>query len=128
MLPARTKMNRVAQSLNFADDCSDVYEPSQHFRDAHLAHSIEREVHHALLTTPGLKIHSLVIHRIPDGICLDGTIELEQPLDNPCELITALIQKEVGVNRVVNRMVTCNPFQQCHCSSESIAEESLEHV
>ncbi|QDU81317.1 hypothetical protein Pla110_30580 [Polystyrenella longa] len=111
MLPARNKMNRFADG-SLVDPYSECCQSSDHFQDAHLAHSIERQVMNALLSTPGLKISALVVHRIPDGVCVEGTIEVDEPHADPCQQIVDSIKRVEGINQVVNRLVTRCPFAE----------------
>lgn len=63
-------------------------------------HSIEKEVQRCLARQPGMQILTLSVHRLGDGVCLQGTIET----DRVCPDLTVLLQEIAGVETVVNRL------------------------
>ena len=63
-------------------------------------HGIEKEVQRILARQPGLQILTLAVHRMEDGVCLEGTLES----DRPCPDLEDLLQEIVGVDRVINRL------------------------
>ncbi|MEZ6064374.1 MAG: BON domain-containing protein [Planctomycetaceae bacterium] len=69
-------------------------------------HSTEREVLRCLLAEPGLKFASLTVRRLPDGICLEGTLEAS---DGTC--VEEVARQVAGVSKVLNRLV-CRPCEQ----------------
>jgi hypothetical protein len=68
-------------------------------------HPVEYEVLRKLQAQPQLKISSLVIRRIPDGICLQGVIESDPEQVN----LPKLLAEIEGVEQVVNQLVPCRP-------------------
>src|SRR5271155_106790 len=44
-------------------------------------HGLEEAVHRRLRSQPGLRIASLVIRRIPNGVCLEGVLESDADQD-----------------------------------------------
>lgn len=68
-------------------------------------HPVEYEVLRKLQAHPQLKIASLVIRRIPDGICLQGVIESDPEHINFQQLLGQID----GVEQVVNQLVPCRP-------------------
>ena len=64
-------------------------------------HGLEFDVQHQLRTTPGLEFESLVVRRVPEGVCLEGV--LKSGADG-CELAD-LARKVTGVTRVLDRVV-----------------------
>lgn len=68
-------------------------------------HPVEYEVLRKLRSEPRLKISSLVIRRIPAGVCLQGVIE-----SDPDQVdLQQLLQQVDGVDQVVNQLVPCQP-------------------
>jgi hypothetical protein len=68
-------------------------------------HAVEREVHRRLSTHPGLRLESLVVHRTPAGVCLEGRAELLGPdLD-----LRAVLKDIDGVDEVINRLMPATP-------------------
>lgn len=64
-------------------------------------HSLEKRVRHDLMAHPEMKFSSLVVHRVPDGICLEGVVSTTADHDEVCQLA-----KDVaGVNSIINRLV-----------------------
>ena len=66
------------------------------------SHQIERTLRHRLLSHPGLSFSSLVVRRFSNGLCLQGTIEVDgsAPPD-VCELA----REVAGVEQVINQLV-----------------------
>jgi hypothetical protein len=64
-------------------------------------HRLEFDVQHRLRTAPGLEFETLVVRRLPDGICLEGvlkSVEIDPDLAD-------LVRKVAGVTRVLDRVV-----------------------
>ncbi len=64
-------------------------------------HFVEREVQRALLSHPELSFSSLVVRRVPGGVCLEGVMEVDD--DGPD--VTALARRVSGVERVINHLL-----------------------
>jgi len=69
-------------------------------------HGLEQAVHRRLCSQPGLQIASLVIRRIPNGVCLEGVLESDAALD-----ICTLARSIAGVDEVRNRLVIRRPLR-----------------
>lgn len=70
---------------------------------AHLAspHSIEQEVCRRLQQQPQIVVKSLVVHRTPNGVCLEGRIEAsDDTVDIP-----RLMRGIPGLEEVIDRLV-----------------------
>lgn len=68
-------------------------------------HPVEYEVLRRLREHPRLKISSLVIRRIPSGVCLQGVLEADpEHLD-----LHRLLRDIEGIEQVVNHLVPCQP-------------------
>lgn len=63
-------------------------------------HRIECEVQHRLASLPGIQILALTVHRMEDGVCLEGTLET----DRPCPNLQEVLQEINGIEQVVNRL------------------------
>jgi|GEM_PF-4128102 len=68
-------------------------------------HPVEYEVLRRLQEHPQLKIASLVVRRIPDGVCLQGVIESDPEQINLQQVLSEID----GVAHVVNQLVPCRP-------------------
>ena len=68
-------------------------------------HQIEEDVQRKLLSYPELQFSSLVIRRIPDGVCLEGVLEVEED----CPDIGRLARSVSGVREVLNHLVIRKP-------------------
>lgn len=68
-------------------------------------HQIECDVQRRLLNDLELTIHSLVVHRLVDGVCIEGVVEGGTPLEE----ITRAVESVSGVERVMNRLVQRSP-------------------
>jgi len=64
------------------------------------SHRLEQAVQRRLLSNPSLRFSSLVIRRIPNGVCLEGVLENAADLD-----VCTLARSIVGVDEVRNHLV-----------------------
>ena len=64
-------------------------------------HGIEKDVQRELLAEPRLHFSSLVIHRVQNGVCLEGVVEA----DDGSPDVSRLAKRVVGVEQVINRLV-----------------------
>lgn len=69
-------------------------------------HGVEQLISQSLLEHPEWGITSLVVRRLPEGICLQGVLESETDCRSEIE---DLARKVGRVNRVLNRMVVRQP-------------------
>ena len=67
-------------------------------------HPLEYEVIRKLRAHPSIKISSLVVRRVPEGICLQGMLETS-PHDPE---VKAFLQEIEELATVVNRLVCCH--------------------
>jgi hypothetical protein len=63
-------------------------------------HRLEGAVRRHLLSHPKLRFSTLVIRRIPNGVCLQGVLEDSVDLD-----VCNLARSVAGVNEVLNHLV-----------------------
>jgi hypothetical protein len=63
-------------------------------------HRLEQAVQRHLLSHPQLRFSTLVIRRIPNGVCLQGVLEHSVDLD-----VCSLARSVAGVNEVLNHLV-----------------------
>jgi osmotically-inducible protein OsmY len=63
-------------------------------------HRLETAVRRRLLSQPNLRFSSLVIRRIPKGVCLEGVLESDADLD-----VCNLVRTVAGVDEVLNHLV-----------------------
>jgi hypothetical protein len=63
-------------------------------------HRLEKAVQRRLLAHPDLRFSSLVIRRIPKGVCLEGVLENDADLD-----VCHLARSVAGVDEVLNHLV-----------------------
>ena len=66
-------------------------------------HSFEARIRHDLMACSELQFSSLVVRRIPDGICLEGVVSTAEDRHGVCQLVREL----AGVNAVLNHLVMC---------------------
>ena len=66
-------------------------------------HDVESDIRRNLLAAPGVTVSSLVVRRVPNGICLQGVIHYE---DDSFDISSA-VRELTGVRDVVNQMVEC---------------------
>jgi osmotically-inducible protein OsmY len=70
-------------------------------------HGIEKDVQRELLAEPRLHFSSLVIHRVQNGVCIEGVVEA----DDGSPDVTRLAKRVAGVDRVINRLVMTHARQ-----------------
>jgi osmotically-inducible protein OsmY len=63
-------------------------------------HRLEQAVQRHLLSHPKLRFSTLVIRRIPNGVCLQGVLEESVDLD-----VCSLARSVAGVTEVLNHLV-----------------------
>jgi hypothetical protein len=71
-------------------------------------HRLEQAVQRHLLSQPELQFSSLVIRRIPNGVCLEGVLENNANLD-----VCGLARSVAGVNEVLNLLVVRQKSAPC---------------
>ena len=71
-------------------------------------HELEHSVQRELLAQPGLDFSSLVVRRIPGGVCLEGVLEASVGADD----VTSLAQRVAGVQQVLNHLVIRRPARR----------------
>lgn len=64
-------------------------------------HGIERDVQRELLAEPRLHFSSLVIHRVQNGVCIEGVVEA----DDGSPDISRVVKRVAGVDQVINRLL-----------------------
>lgn len=67
------------------------------------AQQLESDVRRALNAANGLDIGSLVVRRLPNGICLEGVIRVSSDDFDVCSAVREI----EGVGEVVNHLVVC---------------------
>ncbi|HQX53324.1 MAG TPA: hypothetical protein PLY87_21815 [Planctomycetaceae bacterium] len=80
------------------------------------AHQLEADVRRALNEAEGLEIHSLVVRRLPNGICLEGVIRVSGDDFDVCGAVRDI----EGVGEVVNHLLVC---WNCPESASEVYEE-----
>ena len=66
-------------------------------------HSMEAGVRRELLADPGFSVSSLVVRRIPNGVCLEGVVRL---YDQNTE-VDSVARRVTGVKEVQNHLLVC---------------------
>ncbi len=66
-------------------------------------HDVESEVRRELLSTPGVNVSSLVVRRLPNGVCLQGILRFDSQEVDICDSI----RRVPGVSHILNQMVVC---------------------
>ncbi len=88
-----------------AESTTGIYGETQQSVHTKHPHRIEQEVHRVLTSIPGVEFASLSIHRMADGVCIDGVVKISN--GDPLELTRIALQVS-GVNHVLNHLTTCN--------------------
>ncbi|MBT4864044.1 MAG: hypothetical protein HON53_02845 [Planctomycetaceae bacterium] len=68
------------------------------------AHRIEEDVQRELLAQAGLQFSSLVVRRVPNGVCLEGVLEADD-VDAASSSVCGLARRVAGVQEVLNHLV-----------------------
>ena len=77
--------------------------PATRAPQADSSHQLATDVRKALMTEDGLDIASLVVRRIPNGVCLEGVIHVHGDDVDVCRAI----RKLDGVGEILNHLVVC---------------------
>lgn len=64
-------------------------------------HFVESEVRRTLLAEPEFNFGSLVVRRVPNGVCLEGVLETDTNAPDVC----GLARQVLGVERVINHLL-----------------------
>ena len=99
--PADTSHSMLTTALDDpvpADSAVAVVEP-EYCRTP--PHQVEAEVRRALLGEPDLRFTSLVVRRVPDGVCLEGVLESNEDAPD----VDDLARQVRGVERVINHLL-----------------------
>ena len=67
-------------------------------------HSVESGVRRELLSSPNFSVTSLVVRRIPNGVCLEGMVEVHGKEAD----IDATARRVLGVQEVQNHLLVCS--------------------
>lgn len=67
-------------------------------------HDVEAEVQRVLLGTPELEFTSLVVRRVPQGVCLEGVVHGKRQTDDVADLARTV----KGVDVVINHLLVCS--------------------
>ena len=67
------------------------------------SHQLETDVRRVLSESDGLYVHSLVVRRMPNGICLEGVIRVASDDFDVCRAVRQID----GVGEVVNHLLVC---------------------
>ena len=66
-------------------------------------HAVETRVCRELLSSPQLSVSSLVVRRMPNGVCLEGIVEVH---DDSVD-VDAVVKQISGVEEVRNHLLVC---------------------
>ena len=66
-------------------------------------HQLASDVRRALLSETGLDIASLVVRRVPNGVCLEGVVRVNGDDVDVCKAV----RKLEGVGEILNHLVVC---------------------
>lgn len=66
-------------------------------------HDVETEVQRVLLGTPDLEFTSLVVRRVPQGVCLEGVLHGPAKSNDVADLVRTV----AGVDVVINHLLVC---------------------
>jgi len=93
---AETVGASTARSTEATSDCDGL---------SSAPHRLEQDVRRSLLANPNVRIASLVVRRIPKGVCIEGVLETEEAAPDVC----AVVRRIPGVSKVVNHLVVRHP-------------------
>lgn len=68
-------------------------------------HEVEQTIWRELHSAPGLHFSSLTVRRVPQGVCLQGVVEVDG--DATCPDICKLVKRVAQVDNVVNLLLLC---------------------
>lgn len=68
------------------------------------AHLMESGVRRKLMEDPGLSVSSLVVRRIPNGVCLEGVVHVHDTKSD----VKSIARQVLGVQEVQNHLLVCS--------------------
>jgi osmotically-inducible protein OsmY len=71
-------------------------------------HQIEEDVQRELLGHGGLHFSSLVVRRVPNGVCLEGVLETDDASEASSS-VCGLARRVAGVQKVLNHLLVRCP-------------------
>lgn len=69
------------------------------------SHELEHKIRRELLSRQDLQFSTLVVRRVPGGVCLEGVLEAAPDGPDVCRLVQAVC----GVDQVLNHLVMRSP-------------------
>jgi hypothetical protein len=87
--------------------------PCQTASPLFMEHELELTVQRELLAQPGMDFASLVVRRIPGGVCLEGVLETSAGVED----VVSLAQRVTGVEQVLNHLVIRRPARHAGLNS-----------
>jgi len=84
------------------------------------AHRDEQRLHHYLMTHPDYEFSDLVVHRCPEGVCVEGRLHARPGAPD----LATEIFRVLGRCKVFNHVVLCtecaeeedvDPYEECGC-------------
>lgn len=77
--------------------------PTPQLPPADARNQLAADVRRALLSEDGLDIASLVVRRVPNGVCLEGVIRVHGDDVDVCRAV----RKLAGIGQILNHLVVC---------------------
>lgn len=116
-LPGENK-RRGEQAVS-ACECGEKMIDTDHSHPSHQIHHVENTVRNMLLRIPHVTFSNLVIHRVPEGVCLEGRMHADAETPDICLLLRGV----EGIDRVVNRL----SVEHEGADAEVAATEPIKH-
>ena len=79
-------------------------------------HAIETAVRNKLTGQKAMRVLKLAVHRVPDGVCLEGVMEG----DADCRDVSKMVREIAGVEKVINHLLIL-PGSHRDCDAEGDA-------
>jgi hypothetical protein len=77
--------------------------PLNDLTESGFLHMIEHDVRRRLLAREDMSFHSLVVHRVGVGLCLEGVLESE--IENPVAEVIEFVREATGIEQVRSLLV-----------------------
>jgi hypothetical protein len=77
--------------------------PTPQMPQSDARNQLASDVRRALLSEDGLDIASLVVRRVPNGVCLEGVIRVNGDDVDVCRAV----RKLAGIGEILNHLVVC---------------------
>jgi len=83
-------------------------------------HAIETAVRNKLAGQKAIRVLKLAVHRVQDGVCLEGVMETDEDRQD----VTEIVREIAGVDKVIDHLLIL-PSSPCTCETADDAASAV---